>query len=116
MRAVEVMAAAWERFLGVFDGVGSMVMGSMVGGASDASEFGPSESECAPLAALREFEACLRGVLCGDRFCVLGEAGEDGGLESWVGARAKRAFFTVVGGGVLRWKLARGDRSPLKEE
>ena len=42
MRAVEVMAA--ERFLGVLEGVGSMVMGSMVEGRSEF-EGGPSESE-----------------------------------------------------------------------
>ena len=44
MRAVEVMAAAWERFRGVLEGVGSMVMGSMVEGRSEF-EGGPSESE-----------------------------------------------------------------------
>lgn len=45
MRAVDVTAAC--RFLGVFEGVGSMPAGSMVGGASEFCE-GPSESESAP--------------------------------------------------------------------
>ena len=116
MRAVEDIAAACERFLGVLEGVGSMIVGSIFGAASEVFEGpGPSESDCAPVNALREFRLCLRGVLCGERRCVLGDAGEDGGLESPVGARAKRVFL-IVGGGVLCWKLLFGDRSLLKEE
>lgn len=46
---------------------------------------------------------------------LTGDIGEDGGDESCVGARAKRAFFTVVGGGVLICD-GLGERSLLKEE
>ena len=105
MRAVEEMAADC-RFLGVLDGVGSMVTGSMVGGASEVD--GPSESDCAPPPVTvlpREWKTCFRGVLwicCwGDRRSLAGEAGEEGGDESCVGCRAKRAFLTVGGGVVL---------------
>lgn len=72
MRAVWLIAAAWDRFLlGVFEGVGSMVIGSMVGGASEVE--GPaSESECVVVFVEGlacdcdcdcEWEAVLRGVL-----------------------------------------------------
>ena len=111
MRAVEEMAAAWERFLGVLEGVGSIVVGSMVGAASDDSD-GPSESEAAQLG----LRVCFRGVLVGERRCVRGEAGDEGGLESWVGCRAKRAFFTTVGGGVVRALLVLGEWELLKLE
>ena len=110
MRAVEEMAAAWERLRGVLEGVGSIVVGSMVGGASESD--GPSESEAAPLC----LRACFRGVLVGERRCVRGEAGDEGGLESWVGCRAKRAFFTTVGGGVVRALLVLGEWELLKLE
>lgn len=79
------------------------------GGASRDMD-GPSESECTPATC----ERCFRGVLCSER--LTGEAGDEGGEESCVGARAKRAFFTVVGGGVLCWSGAFGERSALKEE
>lgn len=46
--------------------------------------------------------------------CLAGDAGEEGGEESCVGARAKRAFFTVAGGVVAC--SAFGERSPLNEE
>lgn len=67
MRAVEVMAAAL-RFLGVFDGVGSIVTGSMVGGARVLAVGceGLSESDCAllgPACAFRELNVCFLGVL-----------------------------------------------------
>ena len=45
MRAVPLSAAAL-RFFGVFDGVGNMVVGSTVGGASEVE--GWSESEAPP--------------------------------------------------------------------
>lgn len=49
---------------------------------------------------------------------LTGDAGEDGGEESWVGARAKRAFFTVGGGVMLRcwWWCWCSSLSLLKEE
>ena len=66
MRAAEVIAAD-DRFLGVFEGVGSIVMGSMVGGASVVSVFGCeglSESDSAPVdTTLRELKTCFLGVL-----------------------------------------------------
>ena len=44
MREAEVMLAAPWRLFGVLEGVGSIVTGSMVDGASEACE-GPSESD-----------------------------------------------------------------------
>lgn len=48
-RAVELTAAF--RFFGVFEGVGSMVKGSLFGGASEFCEGPQSESESSPFAA-----------------------------------------------------------------
>jgi hypothetical protein len=86
MRAVLVMAfallAAERCLLGVFEGVGSIVMGSMVGAREvDFDEEGPavpSESEVAVVKFFREY---LRGVLFRFTRC-LGDAGEEGGLDS----------------------------------
>jgi hypothetical protein len=88
----------------------------MVGGANEEVEGPASESEwVAVKGLLRECaaEVVLRGVLCS---CFLGDAGDEGGLDSCVGARANLAFFVAVGGGVLRWKVLRGERSLLREE
>ena len=50
------------RFLGVLEGVGSMVTGSMTGGASECACDWLSESDCA-LPDLRELKTCFLGVL-----------------------------------------------------
>ena len=124
--AVDRLAAC--RFFGVLEGVGSIVTGSMFGSASACREFdGPATSEsedCAPApGALRALPKsccrCFRGVLCNpDR--LTGDAGDEGGDESCVGARANRARFTVAGGVVAplgrECRLALGDLSPLNEE
>ena len=120
---MEAIAAA-VRFFGVLDGVGSIVMGSIFGSPRWAdvvfgfAREGLSESDCAPLGPaftpfLCEYGVCLLGVLCN---CLAGDAGDEGGELNCGGARAKRAFLTVVGGGVLCWRLNFGERSPLNEE
>lgn len=121
MRAVDVTAACL--FLGVLEGVGSIVLGSMVGGANEFER--PSESESVPFAAvvvLRWLEnGSFLGVLWMERGvrCRAGEVGDEGGEESCVGTLAKRVFLIVggwiVGGGVpVDWAF--GDRWPLNEE
>lgn len=90
-------------------------MGSMSGGASE--EFASvSESDCALVVVLLAVNGPFLGVLCGV-MCLIGDAGDDGGEDSWVGARAKRALFAVVGGVVVRCcGRGPGERSLLKDE
>jgi hypothetical protein len=95
-----------------------MCEGSMDGGASDEEGCGSgSGSELfTPGFTLRaDDNSALLGVFCdccGDFRVRAGDAGEEGGEDSCVGARAKRGRFVVGGGVVLRGtSLFWGERS-----